>query len=324
MSRKLLILCLVAAFLLVLVPFLGIIPVGWADVLRESPGHFIFWSLRVPRTLVGFIAGASLALAGLVCQNVFKNDLATPDLLGISSGAAAGTVIALKFKLRLAVLGMSGLHVFSFAGALSAVLLIFFIVRVVKNVSLYTFLMCGIAINFFFSSVIVFFQYVFDYADTFSLLRWMMGGIANAGYREAALLLVLLLLFLLFILFFAREFQMLSAGDEFAAGRGLNVGRFRAFSFLVLAFFIGAVVSVCGPIGFIALVVPHVSRLWGGNRFQATVAITFLLGGCLLVSADLLARSLVPPLDIPVGIVTSMFGAPFFLLLLLAQLRKAG
>jgi iron complex transport system permease protein len=315
-------LVLLTVLLLVCAPFLGITPIGLQGIFQDSPNSFIFWHLRLPRTILGFVAGAILALSGLVCQNLFKNNLATPDLLGISSGAAAGAVIALKFKLHLSFLGGGGVYVFSYLGAISAVLFIFFVARLIKNTSLYTFLMSGVAINFFYSSIIVFFQYIFDYADTFSLLRWLMGGISIAGYREILLLLILLLLFLILVFTFKKEFLLVSAGDDFAQSRGLNVANFRIYSFLGLSFFVGAVVSICGPIGFIALVVPHVSRSWGKSHYNATVAFTFLLGGALLVLADLLARTLIPPVDIPVGIVTSLLGAPFFLLLLIAQLKK--
>jgi iron complex transport system permease protein len=171
--------------------------------------------------------------------------------------------------------------------------------------------------------VIVIFQYVFDFTDTFSLLRWLMGGIADAGYKEVGLLSTLLLLFLVLIFFFRREFLLVSAGDDFARGRGLDTAVFRKYAFLGLAVFVGAVVATCGPIGFVALVVPHVSRSWGESRFNVTVVMTFLLGGGLLVLADFLARSLLPPAELPVGIVTSLLGAPFFLLLLVSQLKRS-
>ncbi len=322
MNKKIGLLFLAAVLLLVCAPFLGITPIDLPGIFGSSPSSFIFWHLRVPRTILGFVAGAILALSGLVCQNLFKNNLATPDLLGISSGAAAGAVIALKFKLHLPFLESGGIYLFSYLGAISAVLFIFLVARLIRNSSLYTFLMSGVAINFFYSSIIVFFQYIFDYSDTFSLLRWLMGGISVAGYGEIVFLLVLAVVFLLFVFLFKKEFQLVSAGDDFARSRGLNVANFRIYSFLGLAFFVGAVVSTCGPIGFVALVVPHVSRSWGRSHYGATVAFTFLLGGVLLVLADLLARTLIPPVDIPVGIVTSLLGAPFFLLLLIAELKK--
>jgi iron complex transport system permease protein len=324
MNRKILAIVFFIVVLLVFSPFCGLTSINLHGIFGDSPSNFIFWHLRVPRVLLGFIAGAILALSGLVCQSLFKNNLATPDLLGISSGAAAGAVVALKLNLDFRFMGFSGLYVFSFFGALSAVLFIYFIARMIKNTSLYTFLMSGVAINFFYSSIIVIFQYVFDFSDTFSLLRWLMGGISVVGYTETIFLFILLLLVLAFIFLFKREFLLASAGDDFAQSRGLEIANFRLYSFLGLSFFVGAVVSICGPIGFIALVVPHVSRTWGMSRYNATVAFTFLLGGGLLVVADSLARTLIPPVEIPVGIITSLFGAPFFLLLLVAQMKKAG
>jgi iron complex transport system permease protein len=322
MNRKLWLLVFVVIILLVLTPFWGIIPIEIKNVFQNNPNSFVFWHLRVPRSFLGFIAGAILALSGLVCQNLFKNSLATPDLLGISSGAAAGAVIALKFNIHLTLFGIGGLCVFSYFGAISAVFFISIITKIIKNSSLYTFLMSGVAINFFYSSIIVFFQYIFDYSNTFSLLRWLMGGISVAGYKEVLFLFVILIMFLIFIFLFKHEFMLISAGEDFATSRGLNAANFRIYSFLGLSFFVGAVVSFCGPIGFVALVVPHVSRSWGRGQYNATVWFTLLLGGGLLILADFLARSLIPPVDIPVGIVTSLLGAPFFLILLVAQLKK--
>jgi iron complex transport system permease protein len=323
MSKKIYLLGIVVFLLLLLLPFLGIVPINWQTILKKNSGSFIFWQLRVPRTLLGFVSGAILALSGLICQNLFKNNLATPDLLGISSGAAAGAVLALKFNLYISFLGLGGLVLFSYLGALSSVLFVLLLSRMVRNTSLYTFLMCGVALNFFYSALIVFFQYLFDFSNTFSLLRWLMGGISVVGYHEIIFLSVLLLIFLILIFFFKSEFLLVAAGDHFAQSRGLPVHHFRIYSFLGLAFIVGAVVSICGPIGFIALIVPHISRLWGKSNYSATVVFSILLGGGFLVLADFLARILIPPVDIPVGIITSLFGAPFFLLLIISQLKKA-
>jgi iron complex transport system permease protein len=323
MNKKIYLLALIVFGLLLILPFLGIVPINWQTVFESNSGSFVFWQLRVPRTILGFVAGSILALSGLVCQNLFKNDLATPDLLGISSGAAAGAVLALKFNLFISVLGLGGLVIFSYLGALSSVLFVLLISRIVRKTSLYTFLMCGVALNFFYSALIVFFQYLFDFSNTFSLLRWLMGGISVAGYHEIIFLSALLLAFLLAIFVFRNEFLLVAAGDHFAQSRGLQVHRFRIFAFLGLAFIVGAVVSICGPIGFIALIVPHVARLWGGSRYNETVIITILLGGGFLMLADFLARALMPPVEVPVGIITSLFGAPFFLFLIITQLKKA-
>jgi len=322
MNKKIWLLGLGVLILLIFSPFWGTIHLNWQTIFANDSNSFIFWHLRVPRVLLGFVAGSILALSGLICQNLFKNNLATPDILGISSGAAAGAVISIKFKLHFSFFGMGSIYIFSYLGALSAVLFIFFMARLIKNSSLYTFLMSGVAINLFFSSIIVFFQYVFDFSDTFSLVRWLMGGISVAGYKEVMILSVLLLIFLLSVFLFKREFLLISAGDNFAQSKGLNISNFRVFSFLGLALFVGAVVSTCGPIGFVALIVPHLSRLLGASQYTKTIVFSMFLGGGLLVLADLVARILIAPVDIPVGIVTSLLGAPFFLFLLFAQLKK--
>jgi iron complex transport system permease protein len=323
MSKKICLLGIIVFLLLLFIPFWGIVPIHWQTIFQKSSNNFIFWQLRVPRTLLGFASGAILALSGLVCQNLFKNNLATPDLLGISSGAAAGAVLALKFNLNFSFLGLGGLVAFSYLGALSSVLFVLLISRMVRNTSLYTFLMSGVALNFFYSALIVFFQYLFDFSNTFSLLRWLMGGISVVGYHEIIFLSSLLLIFLILLFFFKKEFLLIAAGDHFAQSRGLHVNHFRIYSFLGLSFIVGAVVSICGPIGFIALIVPHISRLWGKSNYSATVIFSFLLGGGFLVLADFIARTLMPPVEVPVGIITSLFGAPFFLLLIIAQLKKA-
>jgi len=323
MNKKIYWLAAIVFLFMVIIPFLGIVPIKWQILLHKNPDSFIFWQLRVPRTLLGFVSGSILALSGLVCQNLFKNSLATPEILGISSGASAGAVLALKFNLYIPFFGLGGLVLFSYLGALSSVLFVLLISRMVRNASLYTFLMCGVALNFFYSALIVFFQYLFDYANTFSLLRWLMGGISVVGYHEITLLGTLLLLLLSAIFLFKKEFLLLSAGDHFAQSRGLPVQRFRIYAFLGLTFFVGAVVSICGPIGFVALIVPHISRLWGKNHYGQTVLFSLLLGGGFLVLADCLARTLIAPAEMPVGIITSLFGAPFFLALIIAQLKKA-
>jgi iron complex transport system permease protein len=323
MSKKICLLGIIVFLLLLLLPLWGIVPINWQTILKSNSNSFVFWQLRVPRTLLGFVSGSILALSGLVCQNLFKNNLATPDLLGISSGAAAGAVLALKFNLFVSFLGLGGLVLFSYLGALSAVLFVLLISRILRNASLYTFLMCGVALNFFYSALIVFFQYLFDFSNTFSLLRWLMGGISVVGYHEIIFLSALLLIFLILMFFFKSAFLLVSAGDQFAQSRGLPVNHFRIYSFLGLTFIVGAVVSICGPIGFIALIVPHISRLWCKINYNETVVFSILLGGGFLVVADFLARALMPPVDIPVGIITSLFGAPFFLLLIISQLKKA-
>lgn len=322
MGKKILLLFVVSLVLLLFLPCIGITRLSWSAVLAGGQDSFIFWQLRVPRTLLGFLTGALLGLAGLIFQNIFKNALATPDTLGVSSGAAFAAVVAIKLGLPLSWLGFSAVSLCGFLGALLAVVVIFAIVRLVRSTSVYTLLMAGVAMNLFFSALIVLLQYLLDFTNTYAILRWLMGGIAVSGYHEVWVLTPLLLLFLAAVLLFRREMLLISAGDEFAAARGMNVTRFRMLVFVGASLMVGVSVSLTGPIGFVALVVPHVARLLARHNFTAAVFITFLIGGDLLAVADLAARIIIPPAEVPVGVITAFIGAPFFLIILISGLRR--
>ena len=322
MNKKIVFLVIFSLILLVLIPMMGIVPIRFRSLFAQNQDFFIFWQLRVPRVLLGFISGAILGLSGLICQNLFKNQLATPDILGITTGAGAGAVIALKYKLSFSFLGLSGVNLSGFLGALGAILVILAVARVLKNYSIYALLMSGIALNLFFSAVIVFFQYLFDFSNTYSILRWLMGGLSVIGYGEVVAVFVFFLLFTGFTFLFRKELMLISVGDEFALSKGLNVRKFRIGMLLLLSVVVGMTVSVTGPIGFVALVIPHVARIVGRKNFSETIFSSLLLGGIVLASADFVARMIIPPVEIPVGIITSILGAPFFLIILISDLKN--
>ncbi len=322
MRNKLVWVILLSVALLLAAPFAGSLAIGIGDAVRPGPLQSVFWQLRVPRVLMGFVCGALLGLCGLVSQIVFRNSLAAPDVLGISSGAAAGAVLGSRLNLPLWLLGASGGYLLGFGGALLAVLLILAIARLLRSFSIYTLLMSGVALNVFFSALVVLVQYLSDFTNSFSLLRWMMGGIAVTGYREVSVLAIVLLLWGGVIRFQENALLLLSGGDDFAAARGLAVSRFRRLLLLQLAAVNGATVAVCGPIGFVALIVPHMARLFVAGPLRMTAFCSMVLGGALLTAADLVSRLLLAPAELPVGLVTSFVGAPFFLLLLATRLRR--
>jgi len=307
---------------LVLVPFLGIIDIDISKLFSNNSSSFIFWQLRLPRTIMAFIVGSSLALGGLIFQNIFKNSLATPYTLGVSSGAAAGTVAALKLNLTLSVFGINMIYIAGFLGGISSILLILGISRIIKSYSVYTILMSGVAINFFFSSFIMLLQYMVDITQTVSLLRWLMGSISTSGYKDITVLLPVWLFFIFVAILLKKELLLISGGENFASTRGLDVKKFRILLFIIVSVITGIIVSITGPIGFVGLIVPHISRQFIKDDFRLLVSVTIIFGGILLAVADLLARTLLPPIEIPVGIITSFFGAPFFLFILISSLRK--
>ncbi|MCP4147662.1 MAG: iron ABC transporter permease [bacterium] len=322
MDRKFVLISVVGLILLVVLPFLGVIEIDLGSLLGDNPGSFIFWQLRVPRTLLAFIVGATLALSGLIFQNIFKNSLATPYTLGVSSGAAAATVLAIKMKLSLAFLGLNGIYLYGFGGAVITIFIILGIAKMVKNFSIYTLLMSGIALNFFFSSFILLIQYLLDFAETVSVLRWLMGGLTITGYSEIIFLLPIFLFFVVVTFLIKDELLLISGGDSFAYSKGMNVKVFRIFIFIMVSFVVGIMVSIAGPIGFVGLIVPHISRLIFKKDFKAVIYFTLFIGGLLLVLTDFLARILIPPVEIPVGIITSFLGAPFFLFILVSKLKE--
>lgn len=322
MKKKYIIISVIGLLLLVVLPFVGVIKIDFQGLFEESPGSFIFWQLRVPRTLLAFMVGSTLALAGLIFQNIFRNSLATPYTLGVSSGAAAATVMAIKMKLTLTFLGLNGIYIYGFCGAVITIFIILGIAKLVKSFSIYTLLMSGIALNFFFSSFILLVQYLLEFTETVTVLRWLMGGLSVSGYNEILFLFPLYLFFVVVTFMIKNELLLISGGDQFAHSKGLNVKKFRIFIFITVSFLVGVVVSIAGPIGFVGLIVPHISRLIFKNDFKAVTFFTIFIGGLLLVFTDFLARVLIPPVEIPVGIITAFMGAPFFLFILISKLKK--
>jgi len=324
MNKKYALIAAAGVLILVLLPFFGVIKIDLSTLGRSGTGSFIFWQLRVPRTLLAFLVGSTLAVAGLIFQNLFKNSLATPYTLGVSSGAAAAVVTAMKLKLSIVFLGLNGIYIFGFTGALITIFIILGIARAVKSFSIYTLLMSGIALNFFFSSFILLVQYLLNFTETVSVLRWLMGGLSITGYSEVVFLAPLYLFFIIVTWLVKDELILASGGDQFAYSKGMNVKQFRIFIFITVSFVVGVVVSISGPIGFVGLIVPHISRLIFKHDFKPVLIFTIFSGGLMLVITDFLARMLIPPVEIPVGIITSFMGAPFFLFVLISRLKKSG
>jgi len=308
--------------ILLIIPFLGIVEIRLSRLFSSGSGSFVFWQLRLPRTILAFFVGSSLALGGLIFQNIFKNSLATPYTLGVSSGAAAGTVAALKLNLALSLFGINLTFIAGFIGGIFSIFLILGIARVTRSYSVYTILMSGVAINFFFSAFILLLQYMVDITQTLSVLRWLMGSISVSGYREILILAPVWIFFVASALLLNKELVLVSGGESFAETRGLDVKRFRVLLFVIVSLVIGIVVSLTGPIGFIGLIVPHMARQMVRDDFRLLTVLTVIGGGILLALADLLARVIIPPAEIPVGVITSFLGAPFFLFILISSLRK--
>ncbi len=304
--------------ILLVAPFVGIEWLSPSVVTadRSTPDAVVFWELRLPRVVTAFLAGATLAAAGLTFQALFRNPLATPFTLGISSGASLGAALAVRIGLVGTLVGFAGGQLMAFAGALLSITLVYGLSRMREGMSSASMLLAGVAISFFFSSLILFIQYTADMYDSFRMLRWVMGSLGGASYATALNIFPFALAGLFYVAAHIRELDLIVAGDEWAAGRGLDVRRVRRNLFIVVSLIVGAVVAQCGPIGFVGMMAPHICRLMVGPRHARLLPVSLLFGGAFLVFCDALARTLLAPIELPVGIITAFLGGPFFLILL--------
>jgi iron complex transport system permease protein len=296
------------------------IPLGalWGDA---DEGHIkILWTLRMPRVAVGFLAGAGLAIAGMAFQAMFRNPLATPFTLGVSSGASLGATIYIHLGLAFSLLRIPGESWFAFAGALVTITVVYGLARAARGASNVTMLLAGVAVSFFFSSMILFLQYLSDLTRTFRMVRWVMGGLeGSVGLDSVLTVLPFVFAGCAVVLYFRHELNLITTGEELAVARGVEVDRVKLVVFVVASIMVGATVSMCGPIGFVGLMAPHICRLLIGPDHRTLTPATILFGGAFLVLCDTVARTVIAPTELPVGILTSLLGGPFFVWLLLTR-----
>jgi len=280
----------------------------------------IFFIARLPRVLAGAVVGAALAAAGVVLQALLRNPLATPFTLGVSAGAALGAMLAIAFKLDLGALGVSSVPIASFAGSLVAIGIVYGLAASQRRgLSTNVLLLAGVTLNSFFSALILFVQYMADYTDTFRAVRWLMGDLDIASFSPLMAAAPLLVASFLAFAVLPRSLNLLTLGADMAAARGVDVGRSQRLAFLSASLATGAAVSLAGPIGFIGIVVPHLVRLMVGADHRIVLPAAALFGAAFLVLCDVIARTVMAPIELPVGIVTALIGGPFFLWLLVRR-----
>lgn len=303
---------------LALAPFAGL---GGIDdaAIREQ----ILTQIRLPRTLFAFVAGAGLALCGLVFQAMFHNPLATPFTLGVASGASFGAALTVLLGINISLLGFDAITLGAFLGALGAISFVYGISRMNYSFSTETLLLTGVATSFFFSSLILFTQYLSDINESFRITRWLMGGLSISGYQQLLQLLPVVTLSAGIIIWLSRELNLLMAGDDIAISRGVAVKRVRYLMFFTTSMCVGAIVALCGPIGFVGMMVPHICRLIIGTDHRWLIPASLVFGGGFLILCDTLARIIIAPAELPVGVITTLLGGPFFLWLLVRSRRQS-
>ena len=328
--RKTTVLTLLFIFALAVVlvtPFVGMIdvPLGvlWGQEQAAPDGSMaaeVFWKLRVPRVAVSFLAGAALAISGMIFQAMFRNPLATPFTLGVSSGASLGAAVSINLGLSFTVLGFPAVSALAFAGAILSIALVYGLSRARRGFSSATMLLAGVAVSFFFSSLILFIQYISDFTQSFRMIRWVMGGLESVvGPNDVLNVLPFVVAGTLVTAYLTRELNLITTGEQMAASRGVEVQKTKIALFLCASLMIGAVVAVCGPIGFVGLMVPHICRLLVGADHRYLTPASWLFGGAFLTLCDTLSRTVIAPAELPVGIITALLGGPFFLWLLIGR-----
>ena len=316
-----LVLSVVAIAVLAVTPFIGQQPVGLSVFFGEisEQTRTIFYDIRLPRCCMAFLAGAGLAAAGMTFQALFQNDLASPFTLGVAGGAAFGAALYVRLGIALTVLNIPGISLAAFVGALISMVLVYSLSRRMMGEGPTHVLLAGLAVNFTFTGAISFVQYWSDYAGSFTIIRWLMGGLEVAGFGTVLQLLPLVGLGILAPFYYTRELNLITTGEEMAKSRGVRVKHVKLTLFVTSSLLVGGVVSFCGPIGFIGMMAPHMARrLVGGHHLYLTPA-SVLLGGTFLTLSDTVARVVLAPAELPVGVMTSLFGGPFFLWLLLRK-----
>jgi iron complex transport system permease protein len=313
------ILALLSLIVLVLAPAFGMTWINPQILFQPDAGmnRDIFINLRIPRVLTAYLAGSALALSGMAFQSVFRNPLATPFTLGVSSGAALGAALYIRLGFAFSLLGISGIGLSAFTGAILSVALVYGLTRLKGGFSTATLLLAGVAITFFFSSLILFIQYICEFSQSFKIVRWMMGGIEISGYGPAVQLAVFTTIGSLTLFLLSNELNLLMTGDDIAISRGVNARRSKHLIFFAVSLMVGAVVAYCGPIGFVGMMAPHICRLLVGPNHRTLLPASLLFGGLFLTICDTFARSIIPPAEIPTGVITALIGGPFFIALLL-------
>jgi iron complex transport system permease protein len=284
-----------------------------------SQEELIIFSVRLPRIFFAGIVGASLSLGGVIFQALLRNPLADPYVLGISGGSALGAIVGIVTGAGSFYLGIPLL---AFVGALATVFLVFVVAGSTRGPLLdNSLLLSGVVVNAFFSAAILFFLSVVNSMELHSITFWLMGDLSRASMEEIFLAAFCLIAGFVFLYAQARKLNILVQGEETALHLGVNVERTKQWLLIVTSLITAVAVSLAGIIGFVGIMVPHLMRLVFGSDHRLLLPVSALFGACFLVVADTLARVVLAPAELPVGVITALCGAPYFIFLLK---RKAG
>ncbi len=285
-------------------------------VSRDDPVRLIIFKIRLPRILLAGIVGFALSLGGVTFQAILRNPLADPFILGVSSGSAFGAVLAITFGLSFSL----GVPVMSFIGALLTIYLVMTLGAKKMGMESSTILLTGVIVNAFFTAIIMFFISTSSDDRLHTMLFWLYGDLSQGQYTQLLIVAPFILLAAIILYCYARDFNIITTGDEIASQLGVDVDMTKKIGLLTVSLIMGLVVAFSGLIGFVGLIVPHLARMAFRSDHRMLIPVASIGGAIFLIAADTLARTLVSPSELPVGVITAFLGAPFFLILL----RKRG
>lgn len=284
----------------------------------ETVNTSILMDIRLPRVFLAAIAGAGLAAVGGVMQSIFKNPLVDSYTLGMSSGAALGAVISIITGLNVSIMGIETTGVFAFIGAVSTLFFVYSLAYTRSRVSINSLLLAGVAVSYFLASVISFLM-MLNHDKIDHIVFWTMGSLSMASWNEFFIAALFILPSLAVLFYYTRELNILVMGEDAAHHLGINTAVLKNILLITCALIVGSVVSTGGTIAFLGLVAPHIVRLVIGSDNKRVIPYSALLGSILLVLSDTVGRVIIQPVEIPVGVMTSIMGGPFFIFLLRRQ-----
>jgi len=338
-NRKILTGSIISLFIIIIAASLGSSGISFGDTVMiilhkifglqlsadiDPRSVSIVWLLRLPRVLLAFLVGGSLAISGAVCQSILRNPLASPYILGVSSGASLGAGIIIITGFALPFLGGFSLPLTGFIFGLVTVFIVAsFSSRIDKSMSNNTIILCGMILSLFLNALLTTLSAVFS-DDLRRIALWQMGSFAMRGWTYIGLLLPFLLIGITGIFFYTKELDILSFGDEQAKSTGIETSALRKKLLALCAVLTGAAVALSGVIGFVDLIAPHIARKITGSNHKQLIPMSFILGGSLMVCTDLAARTVISPSELPVGAITALIGAPFFIWVYFRRQKRKG
>lgn len=303
-------------FLIFVLVFAISLLIGPTGLPKDS---LVLWQIRLPRSVLAFLVGSALGMAGASLQGLLMNPLADPYILGMSGGAGLGAAIAFLFGLEKIAFGM-GVPLLACAGAFLSLILVLSLARRNGQIPVETVILAGVVVGAFFWSLVTLLL-SFSGEDAYRILLWLMGSLSNAEWSNVKISLIPITIGCFALLFFWRELDVMGLGEEVASSLGVETNRAKLLIIVFASIAVAGAVSTCGIIGFVGLISPHIARGIFGYRHRILLPASFLMGAILLLLSDTVAKTAVAPAELPVGAITALLGAPFFAYLL--QKRKS-